>query len=187
MTAIDTDFGFDAVFRKSAAELKVRLTRDADLMLRPQPARRRGSIAAFSILGGLGALSLGIFIIGCSALRADAPEIWIHRLMALAIVQSILIGAITMKLLPIIERRSSFIRIGATASGSNAVAPPRMNAPLRIDPVPPPLPAPPLPIAGGQLAGRDFLEHHDGSIEIDTLVGRRRFVSLDAAREFVGA
>jgi hypothetical protein len=40
---------------------------------------------------------------------------------------------------------------------------------------------------GGKLAGREFLQFDDGSIEINTLVGRRRFVSLDAAREFVGA
>jgi hypothetical protein len=52
-------------------------------------------------------------------------------------------------------------------------------------PAPPRLPR--KPVVGGKLAGREFLEHEDGSIEIDTLVGRRRFVSLDAAREFVGA
>ena len=54
-------------------------------------------------------------------------------------------------------------------------------------PIPPPLPAPPKAVIGGQLAGREYLEYHDGSIEIDTLVGRRRFISIDAAREFVGA
>jgi hypothetical protein len=37
------------------------------------------------------------------------------------------------------------------------------------------------------LAGREYLTHDDGSVEIDTLVGRRRFVSLDVAREFVGS
>ncbi len=50
---------------------------------------------------------------------------------------------------------------------------------------PPTLPRP--PVVGGKLAGREFLEYEDGSIEIDTLVGRRRFVSIDAAEEFVGA
>ncbi len=43
------------------------------------------------------------------------------------------------------------------------------------------------PVIGGKLAGREYLVHADGSLEIDTLVGRRRFVSLEAAREFVGA
>lgn len=183
MTAIDTDFGFDAVFRKSAAELKVRLTRDVELGIKPQSTRRRGSVAAFSVFTGLGALSLGIFIIGCSALRSDSPEIWIHRLMALAIVQSILIAAVSMKILPVLERGRSLTRVTAAPRSAPAVEPPRMSA----MPTPPPLPAPPKAVVGGQLAGREFLEYEDGSIEIDTLVGRRRFVSLDAAREFVGA
>lgn len=187
MTAIDADFGFDAVFRKSATELKLRLTRDAELRNNPQPTRIRGRIAAFSIFAALGIISLGIFVIGCSALRSEAPEIWIHRLMALAIVQSVLIGAVTMKLLPLIERGRSLVRIGANTEKTEFSEPPRKATPLRIDPVPPPLPSPPKPVVGGQLAGREFLEYDDGSIEIDTLIGRRRFVSLDAAREFVGA
>ncbi|CCB67512.1 MULTISPECIES: hypothetical protein [unclassified Hyphomicrobium] len=185
MTAIDTDFGFDAVFRKSAAELKVRLTRDVELGIKPQSVRRRGTLAAFSVFAGLGALSVGIFIIGCSALRSDSPEIWIHRLMALAIVQSILIAAVSMKILPVLERGRSLTKVSATPRRAPALEPPRMS-PMPM-PTPPPLPSPPKAVVGGQLAGREFLEYGDGSIEIDTLVGRRRFASLDAAREFVGA
>jgi hypothetical protein len=187
MTAIDTDIGFDTVFRKSAAELKLRLARDAEAMNQPQPARRRGGIAAFSVFGGLGILSFGIFVIGYSALRADSPEIWIHRLMALALLQSVLIGAATMKLLPIIERRRWLIRIGAEIEQPKTIQPARKMADARVDRMPPPLPEPPKPMIGGQLAGREFLEYGDGSIEIDTMVGRRRFASLEAAREFVGS
>ena len=186
MTSIDTDFGFDAVFRKSAADLKLRLTRDAERESVPRPARRRGSIAEYSIFAALAVLSLAIFVIGCSALRSESPEIWIHRLMALAIVQSILVAAVSMNLLPIMKRHS-LVRIGRNAQRAKLIEPPRAIPPLRMDPVPPTLPAPPKAVVGGQLAGREFLEYDDGSIEIDTLVGRRRFVSLDAAREFVGA
>lgn len=187
MTAIDTDFGFDAVFRKSAAELKVRLARDVELGIKPKSVRRRGSVVAFSVFVGLGALSLGIFIIGCSALRADSPEIWIHRLMALAIVQSILIAAVSLRILPVLERGGSLKRVTAAPRRTVAIEPPRMSPMPMPLPTPPPLPAPPKAVIGGQLAGREFLEYDDGSIEIDTLVGRRRFVSLEAAREFVGA
>jgi hypothetical protein len=187
MSAIDSDIGFDAVFRKSAAELKLRLARDAAHVDNSAPVRRSGGVAAIAVFAGLGVLSLAIFAVGYSALLADAPEIWIHRLMALAIMQSILIGAVTMKLLPVIERRSSQIWIGTNARPMPLAEQPRKSAPLRIDPIPPPLPAPRKPTVGGQLAGRDFLEYDDGSIEIDTLVGRRRFVSLDAARDFVGS
>lgn len=189
MSALDTDFGFDAVFRKSANELKLRLTRDALSAPKAVSAKRRGGVAAFAIFGGLGVLSLGIFLIGYSALLSDTPEIWIHRLMALAIVQSILIGAVTMKLMPLIERRTSNIIIGVGTRATPAVGTPRNNntTNLSLDPVPPPLPEPPKPVIGGRLAGREYLEYDDGSIEIDTLVGRRRFVSLGAAKEFVGS
>ncbi|MET0638759.1 MAG: hypothetical protein ABWZ19_01950 [Hyphomicrobium sp.] len=186
MAATDSDFGFDAVFRKSAAELKLRLSRDAAIGAIPLPKARRGGIAALSVFAGLGALSLAIVVIGYSALQSDSPEVWIHRLMALAIGQSILIGAVTTKLLPIIERRRSLIKITEPVKVRTSEMA-RKSAPARMEPVPPPLPPLPKPVVGGQLAGRDFLEYDDGSIEIDTMIGRRRFVSLDAAREFVGS
>jgi hypothetical protein len=187
MTSIDGDFGFDAVFRKSAAELRMRLEHDARFPTEA-PRRIREKMGVYTIFGGLGVLSLVIFVIGYSAIESDSPEIWIHRLMALALVQSILIGAVAMKLLPTIGHLSFFTGTSARLSPpikaseiGRKVPQPRMEA------VPPPLPEPPQPVIGGQLAGRDFMTYGDGSIEIDTLVGRRRFVSLDAAREFVGS
>jgi hypothetical protein len=189
MSAIDSDFGFDAVFRQSAAELKLRLAHDAEIASKPSPVRRRGSVAAFTVFAGLGVLSVAIFAIGYSALLSDSPEIWIHRLMALAVTQSILIAAVTMKLWPIIERRRSIVRIGSQVNERQTPVfeQTRKAAALSAGPVPPPLPEPPKPVVGGKLAGREFLEYQDGSIEIDTLIGRRRFASLEAAREFVGS
>ncbi len=78
MSIIDTDFGFDAVFRKSAAELKLRLTQDAMPPNGPSLAggalmrRPSGITAAFAVFAGLGLLSVGIFAIGYSALQSDA-------------------------------------------------------------------------------------------------------------------
>lgn len=190
MSAIDSNYGFDAVFRQTAADLKLRLARDAGPSSEPMTARQRGGIAAFTIFGGLGFLSVLIFAIGYSALLSDEPEIWIHRLMALAVMQSILIAAVTMKLVPIIERRGSLIRIGQQLNfwQTPGIDESRKSArELPAAPVPPPLPEPRKPVVGGKLAGREFLEYEDGSIEIDTLVGRRRFASLEAAREFVGS
>jgi hypothetical protein len=189
MSAIDSDFGFDAVFRQSAAELKLRLAHDAEIASKPSPVRRRGGVAAFTVFAGLGVLSVAIFAIGYSALLSDSPEIWIHRLMALAVTQSILIAAVTMKLWPIIERRRSLVRIGSQVKERQTPVfeQTRKAASLSAGPVPPPLPEPPKPVVGGKLAGREFLEYQDGSIEIDTLIGRRRFASLEAAREFVGS
>ncbi|MBS0235504.1 MAG: hypothetical protein JSR99_18700 [Proteobacteria bacterium] len=188
MSAIDSDFGFDAVFRKSAAELKLRLASDAASGAVPVPVGRRAGAAAWSVFASLGLLSLAMLTIGYLALLSDTPEIWIHRLVALAITQSALIGIITMKLLPLIERRRSLITIRTDNERSMpSLEAPRKSAPARIEPVPPPLPEPREPVIGGQLAGRDYLEYDDGSIEIDTLVGRRRFISIDAARDFVGS
>lgn len=186
MSVTDSDFGFDAVFRKSAAELQLRLARDAASQALPTPHEQRGGAAALSVFVGLGLLSLCIFVVGYSALLSDSPEIWIHRLMALAITQSALIGIVTMKLLPIIERRRSLSRIKAYTLRTPPAELPRQAAPARSEPAPPPLPAR-EPVVGGQLAGRDYLSYDDGSIEIDTLVGRRRFVSIEAARDFVGS
>jgi hypothetical protein len=104
--------------------------------------------------------------------------------MALTVAQSILISAVAMKLLPLIERRRLSVRI-ITDARANRV-PPLLDQSLRTNEaaaIPPPLPE---PVVGGKLAGREFLQHADGAIEIDTLVGRRRFASLAAAREFVG-
>lgn len=188
MSITDSEFGFDAVFRKSAAELQLRLARDAAPQAFPTAShQQRGGVAALSVFVGLGLLSLGIFVVGYSALLSDSPEIWIHRLMALAITQSALIGIVTMKLLPIIERRRSLARVKAYALRTSPVEPPRQAAPSGSEPAPPPLPVAREPIIGGQLAGRDYLRYDDGSIEIDTLVGRRRFVSIEAARDFVGS
>jgi hypothetical protein len=190
MSALDSDFGFDAVFRRSAAELKLRLAHDAKIANQPAPVRRRGGVAAFAVFAGLGVLSIGIFAIGYSALLSESPEVWIHRLMALAVTQSILIAAVTMKLWPVIERRRSLVRVGSQSSERQASAIERRREAPSLSPnlsVPPPLPEPPKPVVGGKLAGREFLEYQDGSIEIDTLIGRRRFASLEAAREFVGS
>jgi len=188
MSAIDSNFGFEAVFRQTAADLKLRLSRDAGLQNMPLTAQQRGGIAAFAVFAGLGMLSVLIFVIGYSATLSEEPMIWIHRLMALAVMQSIFIAAVTMKLLPIIERRRSLIRIGPslgfrTTSDQDASS----IAGRERSAVPPPLPEPRKPVVGGKLAGREFLEYEDGSIEIDTLIGRRRFASLAAAREFVGS
>jgi len=187
MNVANNHFAFEAVLRESAAAAALNINR-ADMGSGRAPARRMvasGSVTAFSVFAGLGLISAIVFVTGYSALMSDTPGIWIHRLMALTVAQSILIAAVAMKLLPLVERRHFSVRIGSSATTAPVLLPderkpaeeqPQLSAPT-----------PRRPTAGGKLAGREFLEFNDGSIEIDTLVGRRRFVSLDAAREFVGA
>ncbi|MBN9571403.1 MAG: hypothetical protein J0H30_10240, partial [Alphaproteobacteria bacterium] len=108
------------------------------------------------------------------------------RLMALTLAQSILIGAIAMKVLPMIEGKGLSVRIAFPDSARRQPLLERKQiAPEQSAPLPPPAPRPPF--IGGKLAGREYMEFDDGTIEIDTLIGRRRFISIDAAREFVGA
>jgi hypothetical protein len=41
-------------------------------------------------------------------------------------------------------------------------------------------------VSEGRIKGRAYLLYGDGSVEVETLLGRRRFPSLAEAREFVG-
>ncbi|HVX35179.1 MAG TPA: hypothetical protein VHC71_03060 [Hyphomicrobium sp.] len=188
MNAHHNRYAFEAVLRESAAAAALNLRHvdeaRADI-LASRPAKP-SSVTALSVLAGLGIISAIVFVTGYSALLSDTPAVWIHRLMALTVAQSILIAAVAMKLLPLIERRRYSVRIGSSVGDrQNPLLERREMAPE--EPAPLPAPPPKKPVIGGTLAGREFMEYDDGSIEIDTLVGRRRFVSLDAAREFVGA
>jgi len=188
MTTLDSDIAFSKILRRASAAARFSL-RDSDHAYADRDTRRpvaRGGVAAFSIFAGLGIMSAVIFVTGYSALMSDTPAIWIHRLMALTMAQSILIGGIAMKLLPCIERGRFSVRIVTDARSGRM---PSLGRPARrAEPDAAAQQEPPrTPVVGGKLAGREFLVHADGSLEIDTLVGRRRFVSIDAAREFVGA
>jgi hypothetical protein len=186
MNALDNRFTFDAVLRESlaAAALNLRRVEEVRADLEASPPAGPNSTTALSIFAGLGIISAIIFVTGYSALESETPAVWIHRLMALTIAQSIIIAAVAMKLLPLIERRRVSARIASRVSIAQDQIPEQDEETAEM---PAPAPAPRQPVIGGKLAGREFLEFDDGSIEIDTLVGRRRFISLDAAREFVGA
>lgn len=184
MEAANNPFAFEAVLRQSAAAAARRFLADET----PQESARRvtsgaGNVTAFSVFAGLGIISAIIFAIGYTALLSDTPAIWIHRLMALTVAQSILIAAVAMKLLPLVERRHFSVRL---LVGKAPAATPLLESPAAFERPPEPQPVPRQPTIGGTLSGREYLSFSDGSIEIDTLVGRRRFVSIEAAREFVG-
>ena len=187
MTTLDSDFAFGKMFRKAtAADFGLRQEHDAYADTDADGSKARGGAAALSIFAGLGIMSAVIFTTGYLALLSDTPAIWIYRLMALTVAQSILISAVAMKLLPLIERRRLSVRIITDARAERAALVDQSAPAQDAAPTPPPL-SPPQPVIGGKLAGREFLAHPDGTIEIDTLVGRRRFASIAAAKEFVGA
>lgn len=188
MNAPNNRFAFETVLRDSelAAALNLRNVDEALADLQTAPSATPSGVAALSVFAGLGIISAIVFVTGYSALLSDTPAVWIHRLMALTVAQSILIAAVAMKLLPLIERRRFSVRIASSGATRQRSLFDQREVPLE-QPAPLPAPTPKKPFIGGKLAGREFMEFDDGSIEIDTLVGRRRFVSLEAAREFVGA
>jgi len=123
MTTLDSDFAFGKMFRKAtAADFGLRQEQDAFADTDADGSKARGGMAALSIFAGLGIMSAVIFTTGYLALLSDTPAIWIHRLMALTVAQSILISAVAMKLLPLIERRRLSVRI-ITDARANRVPP----------------------------------------------------------------
>lgn len=188
MNALHNRYAFEDVLRQSELANALKL-RNVDEALADLGTRRTNFAAratTIAVLAGLVIVSAAIFVAGYSALLSDTPAVWIHRLMALTLAQSILIGAIAMKVLPMIEGKGLSVRIAFPDSARRQPLLERKQiAPEQSAPLPPPAPRPPF--IGGKLAGREYMEFDDGTIEIDTLIGRRRFISIDAAREFVGA
>ncbi len=57
-----------------------------------------------------------------------------------------------------------------------------------VGPAAPPRKTPPIQVAGrGRIEDRSYTLFSDGSVEVETLLGARRFSSFEEAREFIGA
>jgi hypothetical protein len=140
------------------------------------------SVAA--LLAGVSLMSAVTFVAGFDAMTSGAPEVWSHGLLALSIGEMAVVGSIALKVHRRIEanRRMLMALTRSTTRGSPArplIATER--PPSRAITV-----ATNDGLARGSLAGREYVSFADGSVEIDTRLGRRRFVSIEAAREFVG-
>src|SRR6478609_4642381 len=119
MSTLDSDFGFEAVMRESALASAKRAARtNSDAKRAPEYS----NVGALAVLVGLAAVSTAVFALGYSALLSDTPAVCIHRLMALAVAQSILIAGVAMKLLPVIERRGLSVYIDARPAPHRLVA-----------------------------------------------------------------
>jgi hypothetical protein len=151
-------------------------------LLRQLTDREHLSVAG--ILAGVSLMSAVTFVAGIDAMSYGAPEAWSHGLLALSIGEIAVVGGSTLKFHKRIENNRRMLLALTRSSARGSPVSPRKaveSTPSRVISV-----ATNDGLAHGSLAGREYVSFADGSIEIDTRLGRRRFVSIEAAREFVG-
>jgi hypothetical protein len=129
-------------------------------------------------------LTLAVLFVAISTPMVEDRQIWNDGLMALSIAQGAILGGAGLKLYRLMEGNRKILLRFARSTGhiQNGVKiEDAISAPLTSTVS---LNIPSTEV--GHLGGRKYVMFPDGSIEVDTLLGRRRFTSLDAAREFVG-
>jgi hypothetical protein len=147
------------------------------------PEGRRHAIAIIAILLGVSLMAAVTFVAGTGALFSEAPAPWTHGLLALIVAQSAIMAGAGLKLFNAIESSQQSLQ-KAARSATRLKA---QTLPVSTDPVTA------LPFQSGlemrtrrgRIGDRDFVQYADGSLEIDTRLGRRRFGSLEAAEEFL--
>ncbi|MEQ1717807.1 MAG: hypothetical protein ABL907_17820, partial [Hyphomicrobium sp.] len=120
-----------------------------------------------------------------------------HAAAALILAQSILFAGVALRTMSSVEGNRELLRRFLRSQSGSVPHPVREQ--VRLMPPPPRLVAiganpihrpPPIPrrviVAKGHIGNRPFLKYSDASVEIDTLLGRRCFITIDAAEEFVG-
>lgn len=144
-------------------------------------AGRRDRVANLGIFLAISVFTSVVFVAGLLPGSVEAPQMWTHAFIALTIAQFVMLAAATLKAssprdreavvleqkLSVQSRLNSDLDSGAPADNAD-------------------LPIPPVAISSGLMGGKAYVSFSDGSVEIDTMLGRRRFVDLNAAREFVG-
>ena len=197
MSALDTDIAFATMMARVARAHSVKAASFSNQSLVHEPlAAPRGAARLYtiSIVGALAALSVVTIFAGISALSAEEPAVWIHRLIAISLAQSILFAAMVMNVAPLAATGRHMTKVLVSEPLPMIEQQSEAYLERRFEASPPPLPVPaprtpdrPTLVGHGVLAGRDYAEYSDGSVEIETMLGRRRFVTLDTARTFVGA
>lgn len=149
----------------------------------------KGVLVAVAAMVALGSLLTNVIV--DSSAQIQWPQVFA---MALTI-QTAVFVAVTMQIAKNLEKNQHFLRRFMKAQdhatmrnlkrGAKAAKVPQhmtARAPLRL---PPPLPGA-VGVATGRINGRLFVRYKDNSVELETLLGRRRFYSIEAAQDFVG-
>jgi hypothetical protein len=142
--------------------------------------------AAAIIFLGVSLMAAVTFIAGIEAYGSDMPRAWSHALLALSIGQIAIVAGASYALYRQIEKNRFLIKYVAQVTHESAVSQPRLVGSTSVE-MEKRVRASEDILPIGKLGDREYVSLPDGSIELETLLGRRRFLSLDAAKEFVGA
>lgn len=123
------------------------------------------------------------------------PEDWLpSALQGTAVAQMSVLTGLGLAILGALRTGFQALNTFFAAVLQRSATPPRPE-PARQRPEPaapqpdvaPPQPEPVRIAERGRLHGRPYIAFSDGSAEVETLLGRRRFASLAEARDFVGS
>lgn len=150
----------------------------------------RRAMAMSWMLLGLSILAALIIVIGTAGEKRGVPELWTHGLIALVIGQfAVAVGASIKVVEPVDssemqlpQRQGLPAEIGGSGVNRGLANPAKLPPIVSLASLIPPR----REFAKGKIGERSFVEYSDGSIEVDTLLGRRRFPTLEMAQEFVG-
>jgi len=116
-----------------------------------------------------------------------ASKLWLCGTFVLIAAQGLIAIGLTLKSTSAAAQNKRIINGFLQVQSRSAAALEVRGAGHALPPAPQPvaLAAPVAPV-GGRIGDRKFIRHPDSTIDVETLLGRRRFISLEAAQEFVG-
>lgn len=180
---------FENIMALAAINLRERANLQRDrkyrrFATRAQP-RSKDKLGNLGMFVGASVFTSVVFVAGLMPGTVDAPQLWTHAFIALTLAQFAMLAGATLKA----SSRKSASRDSLdderlTRAMANVDATER-NASEVDNEVRPALA--PIALSSGLLGEKPYVAFSDGSIEVDTMLGRRRFADLNTAREFVGA
>lgn len=167
--------------RRQSAPKQNRKYRRFATRAQPRSKDRLGNLGMFFAISVFTSV---VFVAGLMPGTVDAPQLWTHAFIALTLAQFAMLVGATLKAS---SRRTDDQNAMDDAMLAQAMA--NVDASegaafIGRDARPA---LPPIALSSGLLGGKNYVGFSDGSVEIDTMLGRRRFADLNAAREFVGA
>jgi hypothetical protein len=168
---------FETILTNSAA----RLSRVAQAPQHlPAYKRRRYRLADIGMFVGISMFASVVFVAAFTPVSVEVSRVRSDALIALIVAQCVIAAAASYKAgyRPLSTHTGKLqTRRTRARSGSGRRKATDVDQPRRL---------PTIAFSSGILGGKVYVAFSDGSVEIDTLLGRRRFFDMDSARDFVG-